>query len=170
MVFKLWCSQKFNETYCICLQPPSLLRATATQVIVSMLAIFTAGILLSVQPFSISWKLLYWTRWCFVQNVFVSHTTTLLSIWKTNLVNCRVCLESLSTHRIRWCIESLCWCRHHCDCTLPPLVPMQFNFHWKSWVSLMAYTKTLQDDECWWQEWYCVCKITHGDFFPLITT
>jgi hypothetical protein len=88
VVFKLCCSHKFDEMYCIHLQPPSLLQATAMQVVASTLAIFVICILLSVQPFSISWKLLYWTRCRFVQNVVVYHTT--ISILKANLVNCCV--------------------------------------------------------------------------------
>jgi hypothetical protein len=90
VVFKLYCSQRFGVTNCICLQPTSLLRATATQVVVGILAIFIAGILSSVQPFSVSWKLLYQTRHHFVQNVVAYHTVILLSILKSNLVNCQV--------------------------------------------------------------------------------
>ena len=70
-----FCKQLLDRCQSILLLGPATMRL-AKATLICMPAISVAGMLLSFQLFSLSWKLLKWTKQCFVHSVAMLHVTT----------------------------------------------------------------------------------------------
>ena len=122
-----FCNQLLDRCQSILLLGPATMwLAKAT--LICMPAISVAGMLLSFQLFSLSWKLLKWTKQCFVHSVAMLHVTTFAK--ETSLVCCWAfgLAEPLSTAHVNvlWsCIAITCnyLIRYHCN--------------WKTWFWVM---------------------------------